>query len=42
MKHYIEMKITIYKLRTRFALNVTQDYNVVPYGKVFYFYFIFI
>ena len=43
MKHYIEMKITIYKRRTRFVLNVRQqDYNDVPYGKGLYFYFIFI
>lgn len=42
MKHYIKMNITIYKLRTRFVLNITQNYNDVPYGKGLYFYFVFI
>lgn len=37
------MQITIYKLRTRFVLNIEQQaYNDLPYGKGLLFYFVFI
>lgn len=37
------MQITIYKLRTRFVLNIEQQaYNDLPYGKGLRFYFVFI